>query len=190
MTRASVFSFVFAAMLAVGGVAFAQDQNNQNNDQQRGNRGERGGDRGDRRNFDPAQFRERMMSRYKERLGIKDEEEWKTILPKLEKVMAAQRNARGGGGFGGFGGGRGGPGDRGGDRGGDREQTPVSRASQELRDALANESTPAETISQKLTALREARTKAREEVAAAQKELRELLVQRQEATLVMEGLLD
>jgi hypothetical protein len=193
MTRASVFSYAFVTMLAIAGVAFAQQEDNNRRGGDRG--ADRGGDRGDRRNFDPAQFRERMMNRYKERLGIKDEEEWKAILPKLEKVMAVQRSARGGGGFGGGGapggfGGRGG-GDRGGfGGGGDREQSPVSRASQELREALANESTPADTINQKLTAYRDARAKAREELAAAQKELRELLVQRQEATLVMEGLLD
>ena len=193
MTRATVYSLVFVMMLAFAGIASAQQQEDTN---RRGT--DRGGDRGDRRNFDPAQFRERMMQRYKERLGVKDDEEWKAIQAKLEKVMAAQRNARGGGGgFGGFGGGggRGGPGgpgggDRGGFGGGDREQTPVSKASQELRDVLQNESAPPETINQKLTAYREARTKAREELTAAQKELRELLMQRQEAILVMEGMLE
>jgi hypothetical protein len=184
MTRATVYSLVFAMMLAFAGVAYAQqeDQNRRGGDR---------GDRGDRRNFDPAQFRERMMQRYKERLGVKDDEEWKAIEGKLEKVMAAQRNARGGGGgFGGFGG-RGGPGgDRGGFGGATREQTAVSKAAQELRDVLQNESAAAETINQKLTAYREARAKAREEFAAAQKELRELLMQRQEAILVIEGLLE
>ena len=193
MTRATVYSLVFV-MMAFAGIASAQQQEDNN---RRGT--DRGGDRGDRRNFDPAQFRERMMQRYKERLGVKDDEEWKAIQAKLEKVMAAQRNARGGGGggLGGFGGGggRGGPGgpgggDRGGFGGGDREQTAVSKASQELRDVLQNESAPAETINQKLTAYREARTKAREELTAAQKELRELLMQRQEAILVMEGMLE
>lgn len=186
MTRASVTtSLVFAMLFAFAGVASAQEENDRRED--RGNRGERGGERGDRRQFDPAQFRERMMNRYKEQLGITDEEEWKAILPKLEKVMAAQRDARtGGGGFGGRGG------RFGGGRDGDRQQqqSAVARATQELRTALENESTSSEVISQRLTAYREARAKAQQELAAAQKELRELLVQRQEAVLVMQGLLD
>src|SRR4051812_341802 len=66
---------------------------------QRGNRGNRG-------NFDPAQARERMMTRIKEQLGASDDE-WKALQPAVEKVMTAQRDTRGGGG-------RGGPGGRGG----------------------------------------------------------------------------
>ena len=79
----------FMAMSATS--AFAQNQ---------------GGGRG---NFDPAQMRERMMTRIKEQLGATDDE-WKAIEPKVDKVMTAQRESRGGFGFGGFGGGRGGPG--------------------------------------------------------------------------------
>jgi hypothetical protein len=187
MTRASITtSLVLAILLAFAGVASAQEQNDRRGD--RGNRGDRGADRGERRQFDPEQFRERMMNRYKEQLGIQDDEDWKVILPKLEKVMAVQRDARSGGGaFGGFGG-RGGPG--GGRFGGERQQSPVARAAQELRSALENESTSPEVIGQRLTAYREARAKAQQDLAAAQKELRELLVQRQEAVLVMQGLLD
>src|SRR5689334_16497116 len=53
-------------------------------------------------NRDPAAFRERMMNGIKERMAATDDE-WKVLQPKIEKVMTAQRNARGGG-FGGFGG--------------------------------------------------------------------------------------
>src|SRR5437867_5400501 len=75
-----------------------------------------------RGNFDPAQFRERRMNQLKEQLGATDDE-WKAIQPKVEKVMNAQREMRGGGGFGfggpgGGGGGRGGPGGGGGGGGG------------------------------------------------------------------------
>src|SRR5205814_3579173 len=74
-----------------------------------------------RGNFDPAQMRERMMNRIKEQLGATDDE-WKAISPKVEKVMTAQRESRGGGfgfGGGGFGGGgRGGGGGGGGAAGG------------------------------------------------------------------------
>src|SRR5215831_6890440 len=43
-------------------------------------------------NFDPTQFRQRMMDNIKEQMGAKDDE-WKVIEPKLTKVMDAQRSA-------------------------------------------------------------------------------------------------
>src|SRR5437667_10534878 len=60
-----------------------------------------------RGNFDPEQFRQRMMDNYKERLEVKSDDEWKIIQDRIEKVMTAQREARIGG-FGRFGGGPGG----------------------------------------------------------------------------------
>ena len=133
---------------------------------------------------DPAQFREQMMNRMKERLGASDDE-WKVISPKIEKVMTVQRETRGGGGgFGGFGGG----GRRG---GGDQQPTTESgKASADLRAALENKDTPADEIAKKLAAYREARDKGRAQVAAAQKELKEILTQRQEAALVNMGMLE
>src|SRR5947199_5254232 len=64
-----------------------------------------------RGNFDPEQFRQRMMDNYKERLEVKSDDEWKIIQERIEKVTTAQRDARLGGGFGRFGGGRRGGGD-------------------------------------------------------------------------------
>src|SRR6266481_5556139 len=66
-----------------------------------------------RGNFDPQQFRQRMMDNYRERLEIKGDDEWKAIQPLIEKVMDARREVGFGGG-GGFGFGRGGGGRRGG----------------------------------------------------------------------------
>lgn len=143
--------------------------------------------------FDPAQFRERMMNNIKERLGATDDE-WKVISPKVEKVMTAQRDARGGGGgFGGFGGGgrRGGGGGGGG--GGAADQQPTTetgKASADLRTALENKDTPADDIAKKLAAYREARDKGRAQLQASQKELKEILTQRQEAVMVSMGMLE
>jgi hypothetical protein len=136
--------------------------------------------------FDPAQFRERMMNNIKERLGASDDE-WKVLSPKVEKVMTAQRDARGGG-FGGFGGG----GRRGGGGGGGDQQptTETGKASADLRTALENKDTPADEIAKKLAAYREARDKGRAQLAASQKELKEILTQRQEAVLVNMGMLE
>jgi multidrug efflux pump subunit AcrB len=133
--------------------------------------------------FDPAQFRERMMNNVKERLGASDDE-WKVLEPKVEKVMTAQRDARGGG-FGGFGGGR-----RGGGNADQQPTTETGKASQELRTALENKDTPADEIAKKLAAFREARDKGRAQLQAAQKELKEILTQRQEAVLVNMGMLE
>jgi len=139
-------------------------------------------------NRDPAQFRERMMTAIKERMGATDDE-WKVLQPKIEKVQTAQRNARGGGfGFGGGG--------RGGNRGGGdaaaapENQSAAAKASSELRTTLENKDASADDIKAKLAALREAREKGKAEVAAAQKELKEVLTQRQEAVLVTMGMLD
>src|SRR5437764_12375408 len=96
-------------VLCVGsGSAMAQAQPGA----QPGQPGQPGGGRGNRGNFDPAQARERMLTRIKEQLGASDDE-WKALQPAVEKVMTAQRDARGGGR-----GGPGGPGGRGGRRGG------------------------------------------------------------------------
>ena len=55
---------------------------------------------------------------------------------------------------------------------------------------MDNKDAAPETIAKKLTSLREARDKARKDVADAQKELKEVLTQRQEAVLVMNGMLE
>jgi hypothetical protein len=164
-----VFAMVIAMLAMSAGSAFAQER-------QRGN-------------FDPAQFRERAMNRLKEQLGATDEE-WKAIQPKVEKVMNAQRESRGGG-FGFGGGGRGGPGGGGGGGGGDQAPTTaVGKASADLRTTLEDKNAAPETIAKKLSSLREAREKARKDVADSQKELKEILTQRQEAVLVINGMLE
>jgi hypothetical protein len=170
-------------------VASAQDQNQQNrgDSQNRGDNQNRGG----RGNFDPAQMRQRMMDMMKEQLGVNDDE-WKVLEPKIEKVTTAQRDARAGG----FGFGFGGRGRRGGDGGGaggpasDQPQSAVAQASQDLRNTLQNKDASADEISAKLKTLRDAREKAQADLHAAQKELKDVLTQRQEATLVSMGMLD
>src|SRR2546428_8804650 len=70
---------------------------------------------GGRGNFDPEQFRQRMMERYREQLEVKSDEEWKVLETRIEKVMDARREIGALGGPGGFGRG---PGGRRGDNGG------------------------------------------------------------------------
>jgi len=141
-----------------------------------------------RGNFDPAQARERMEARMKEQLGVSDDE-WKVLQPKVEKVMTAQRDARAGG-FGFGGGGRRGGANGGGGGADNQPQSAVAKAQADLRTTLENQSASAQDINAKLTALREARAKAKGELEAAQKELKEVLTARQEAVFVSMGMLE
>ena len=174
MSRRILIPLLLAALV----VPFAMAQDNP---QPQG--GDRSGDR-NRGNFDPAQMRQRAMDRIKEQMGITNEDEWKVIQAKLDPVMTKQREVMGGM-FGGFGGFRG--------RGGDdanRLRGAVEQASRDLRTLLEDKAASEDQIKQKLAAFREARDKARTELASAQKELKEILMPRQEAVLVTNGMLE
>ncbi len=158
--------------------------------------GQSGGDRRE-------QFRQRMNDRLKGYLKASDDE-WSVIQPLLEKVQDKQRETYAGRGPGGPGGAPGGDRHRheggnnpsgGGDAnarpqgGGDprRGGTPEAQA---LRSALENESTSTTEIKAKLQAVRDARKKAAADLAAAREDLKKVLNQRQEAILVLAGMLD
>jgi hypothetical protein len=206
MSRTGLLTaLIFGIMVALSGAAFAQDAGGGGGagggagGAGGGGRGGRGGGGGGGGNFDPAAMRERMMAQYKERLGANDEE-WKVLQPRIEKVMTAQRDARAGG-FGfagaGAGGGRGGRGGGGGGGAGGgggggaaaADQSPVAKASADLRSALESNAA-ADEIKNRLAALREAKAKAREELTKSQKELQEVVTAKQEAQLVVSGLLE
>jgi Spy/CpxP family protein refolding chaperone len=170
-----------------------------------GDNGGPGGGPGGGQRFDPQQMRKMMMDRMKESLGSSDDE-WKVIEPQLEKVFNLARQSSPGMGMWGGRGGRGrgpgsGPGGQGGGenaaapaaggpRGGDANPSEVAKAAQELSTVASDKSSSNDAIKAKIQALRAAREKARADLTAAQKELRELLSLRQEATLVSMGLLD
>ncbi len=152
------------------------------------------------------EFRQRMADQMKQDLGVNDDE-WKVLQPRIEKVQTLSMQSRGGGMRGMFGrrGGRPGEGPGGdrpkgdrpeGDRPktdrprDDRPQSEVETKSNALRDVLENKEAKPEEIKAALTALREARAKARQELETAQKELREVVTVRQEAVFVTMGLLD
>lgn len=167
--------------------------------------------------FDPERMQQMMQERMREQLGATTDE-WKVLGPRVMKVMQLNRQDRGGMrmmgrmmmGRGRRPGGQGGPGGPGddstrGNRGnrnstGDRarrprggmfgEPTAVDTAAEALQTTLENASATPEEIKGKLTALRAAKEKAKQELAVAQKDLREVLTLRQEAQLVVMGLLD
>lgn len=151
--------------------------------------------------FDPAQFRERAMTRYREQLDVKSEEDWKKIEPLIGKVMDA-RTATGGFGFGGRGGGRGGGGGGAGGRGGDgggggggdqggnrnRFGPPPTAEETALQKAIEAKA-PADEVKTKLAALRESRKAKEVALEKAQDDLRKALSPRQEAAAVLARLL-
>src|SRR5258706_10398314 len=86
MTRRVLLLLAVGCALVAPSFARAQAQPQDNNNQNR------------RGNFDPAQMRERYMNSIKEQLKA-DDDEWKVLSPKIEKLMTAQRDTRGAGGF-------------------------------------------------------------------------------------------
>jgi hypothetical protein len=151
-----------------------------------------------RGNFDPAQFRQMRLDRYKEQLDVTDDGEWKVIEGAIGKVMDAQQEAAAGmirGAMGGFGGGRNRGGDTNsaaGDQGGGRRRggfniTPSPEA-EALQKAI-DDKAPADEIKAKLAKLREVNAATEAKLTAAQEDLKKLLTSRQEAVAVLGGLL-
>jgi len=153
------------------------------------------------RQFDPEQMRERMVENMREDLQMKDEEgkEVKPLLSDVVKLRGEQfQYAR----MGGMMGPRGPRGDRGGNRTttadrGPRPDRPgrmgFGASAPELtalQEALDNPNTPPADLKAKMKALRDARKKAEEALQKAREKLREVLTPRQEAQLVLSGILD
>lgn len=148
--------------------------------------------------IDPSVVRRAMASRWMERLrkqlGATDEE-WKVLAPKVENLLRAQQEARAGvrgvrpGGNGAPGGGRSspfanpfGP--------GAEETSEVEYAAETVRMAVRAPEIPERDTALALAEYRKARDKARARLADAERELRELITQRQEAVLVLLGVLE
>jgi len=159
---------------------------------------------------DFAEMRQRMMDRMKEMIGANDDE-WKAMQPKIEKIQQLQRDVypRGmpmmfgpggpdGGGPGGPPpGGAAGPGGGGiflgpppGGPDGDNP-SDVPQKLRDLREALQNKDTPADDLKAKEQAYRDAKAAAKVELAKAQDDLKESVTKApQEAALVSIGILE
>jgi len=152
-------------------------------------------------NFDPEQMRQRMMERVREQLGVTNDDEWKVVSERVEKVMTARREASsfGGGFFGRGGGGRRGGGNGGGDNanagggnGGNRPRGMFGgEESQEAKDlrAAIEAKAPADEIKTKLEKYRAYKKGKEADLVKAQEKLKEVLNARQEASAVLAGLL-
>jgi hypothetical protein len=143
-----------------------------------------GGPGGPGGNFDPAQFKQMMMDRFREQLEITNDDEWKIVQERLEKVTDA-RMAIGGFTVRGMGRPGGGPGGPGGFRGMGGEPRSEATAVQEALDRKLS----ADDLKTRLAALRDARKAAESKLEAAQESLKQVLSVRQEAIAVLNGLL-
>jgi hypothetical protein len=153
-------------------------------------------------NFDPQQvqeFRARMLERMREAFDVKNEDEWKVIAARIEKVQEAQRDAvvfrmSGFGGFGGRGGpggggpGGGGQGGQGGRPGGFGGFGGEPNADVEALRKAIEDKAPADEIKGKLARVRDARKSADSKVEKAQDDLKSVLTTRQEAQAYLFGL--
>ena len=147
-----------------------------------------------RGNFDPAQFRQRMMDRVKEQLEVTDDSEWKAMEPLVQAVMDARMASMSGMGRGMFGGRRGGGNNAGAAGGGGDQQrrgpfgqapSPEGEALQKAIDAKAPKAEIKATM-EKYVASRKAK---QAELEKAQEDLRKVLTTRQEAIATLDGLL-
>jgi len=146
-------------------------------------------------NFDAARFREQQLERYRERIEVKSDDDWRKLEPLVGKVMDAQRDARMGLGFG-FGGGRGGRGGGGGGGGGgtDGDRNRGNRGGQSSPETTAlqkslDDKASAEEVKANLAKFRETRKAKEAALDQAQDELRKALTAKQEAGAVLAGLL-
>lgn len=114
--------------------------------------------------------RQRAVDDLKTQLGLSDQE-WSVVKPRLQAVYdlvhARTQTGRN-----------------------EPPKTEVEQRSRELRELLRDEKVAADQIKARLTALRAAKERTVQELAKARQGLRQLMTLRQEALLVLNGLLD
>jgi hypothetical protein len=133
---------------------------------------------GQNRNFDPAQFQQRMLEQVRQNLSITNDEEWSAIQPLVQKVMEAQRDVRAGG----MGGPPGGPRGR-------NAADAQSNSEQQALQKLVDDNAPVQQIQDALSKCRAARRDKQAKLESAQASLKAVLSTSQEAQAVLMGLL-
>lgn len=145
---------------------------------------------GERRTFNPADMQARMLSAMRERMGVTSDEEWAVIAERITKVSELRRQAGGALAAAMAMRGPGAPGGPGGDaaRGAIRGRTGGSPETEALQSAVRDQLPDAE-VKARLAKLRETRKTNEKKLEEAQEELRAVLTVRQEAMLVLAGIL-
>ena len=187
------------SMVAISLIGLLLTSPSHSQQEQRTQRGQRGGRQGQQRERREGQGRQGQRGqrpeerqseaqRMQERLGATDQE-WQVLGPRVMRVSELSRQLRGGG--------------RGRQRGDsqdgrpdNRENTPirelsvVEKAQEQLRTVLGNTSATPDQINKQLTAFRTVKARVKQQLVAAQTDLRKVITVRQEAQLVMMGMLD
>jgi len=139
-------------------------------------------------NSDPAQVQKRMLERYRERLELTSEAQWKAVEPLVQKVTEA-RMTLGTGGRGTMSrSGRSGDNRNRGDQGQRRNPALSNPAAEELQKAIEAKA-PAREINAALAKYLESRERKQAALEQAQKDLRAVLTPRQEGLALLAGLL-
>jgi Spy/CpxP family protein refolding chaperone len=133
-----------------------------------------------------AQNRQQTLDAIKEQLAATDEE-WNALSAKIENLLDAKRGMQSGAGMS-WSSINGRPAVFRVSEG--NADTPVGKAMQAVRAALEDKEAAAEEITRRLSALKEAREKARTALDAAQSDLKRALTPRQEAVLQTLGVLE
>jgi hypothetical protein len=157
-----------------------------------GGGGNNNGGGGGRGRFDPTQMRQRMMQRIQQALGASDDE-FAVLEPKIDAVVQLRMDVNGGMFGRGMGRRPGGGGGGGGPDGGapsTQPSSPVQTATADLRTTLDDDSATPDQIKSKLDTLRQAKAQEKADLSKNEDDLRSLLTQRQEAQLVLFGILD
>ena len=130
-----------------------------------------------------GEVRKQVQVRLKDALGATDEE-WQVLGPKIEKVQDLMLQ-------------NGSPGTamarlgvRGANAGGGTEQTEIQKKMKALQEILKDKDASPESIRTALKDYRDAKAKAKAEIDKARAELKELVTVKQEAQLVIMGLLE
>ena len=145
----------------------------------------RGGFRGNPQQFF-KRMQERMLERIKKQLKVSDEV-WSVLKPRVQKVQQLVFENR----MTHFMGGPGGPhGRRRGPGMFNQSANPVVAAEEKMRKILQNPHATNDQIKSALANLRQARADAKAKLNAARRNLRQLVTIRQEADLVLDGLLN
>jgi len=159
---------------------------------QDGGRGGRGRNRDGDQQQDRTQMREqwqaRQTQRLREQIGA-TEEEWTTLAPLVENVQNVQRQLQFGmmGAFGGRGGRAAQPT---GEGEAAPEQTDLQKAAQALREVAANEAASDKEVTDAMETYRTAKAAVEAELVTAKEALAAAVTVRQQAQLVLMGLLD
>jgi len=173
------FAVCFVVVVLFNGKVFAQAQG-----------------RPDFANMDPQQIQQmmqrRMLESFRDQLAVTNDAEWGVIEGRLTKVARMKMESMFSAGMGMMGGMRRGGGDNGPAGGGFRGFAGLfpSDPDVEILQKAIESNAPSAQIQSALAKLREARKQKQAELAKAQADLRSVLTTRQEAALVVAGMLD